>query len=450
MLEGLSNLISLDRSAAELLRDFVDILIVAFIVYRALLVLKGTRAMQMGIGVVAFGGLYGLAKYAQLATLISVLSWVASSAILIVVVIFQSDIRRALIRVGSKAWLTRGPDAQERVLDEVVAAATELARHRMGAIIALERDADVGEFVQSKGIDLDSLVTRELLVSLFIPESVNKTHDGAVLIRNHRIQRAGVFFQMPEEARIEDPTLGSRHRAAIGITERTDALVVVVSEERGTITLFFNTNSVLNLTTDGLRAALSGLFGRTTADPGWFARMTSFLGRRAEDDASPPSTDTASAEKRAKDRPSKTDKQDKPAASVKVGASKSIAGAKSIAASKSLSASKSIAKETAVKRQSTPPPSEAAARSSSTSKPNKQSGSFRAMKSSSDAKVDEKTPAAPRVSVPMPSSKEKSERDTDAGAAPEEEASPKPPPAVTKPMTPTELPSSTLRSGDDT
>ena len=110
MLEGLSNLISLDRSAAELLRDFIDILIVAFIVYRALLVLKGTRAMQMGIGVVAFGGLYGLAKYAQLATLISVLSWVASSAILIVVVIFQSDIRRALIRVGSKAWLTRGPD----------------------------------------------------------------------------------------------------------------------------------------------------------------------------------------------------------------------------------------------------------------------------------------------------------------------------------------------------
>ena len=292
MLEGLSNLISLDRSAAELLRDFIDILIVAFIVYRALLVLKGTRAMQMGIGVVAFGGLYGLAKYAQLATLISVLSWVASSAILIVVVIFQSDIRRALIRVGSKAWLTRGPDAQERVLDEVVAAATELARHRMGAIIALERDADVGEFVQSKGIDLDSLVTRELLVSLFIPESVNKTHDGAVLIRNHRIQRAGVFFQMPEEARIEDPTLGSRHRAAIGITERTDALVVVVSEERGTITLFFNTNSVLNLTADNLRAALSGLFGRATADPGWFARMTSMLGRRAADDASPPSTDS--------------------------------------------------------------------------------------------------------------------------------------------------------------
>ncbi|MEQ9320739.1 MAG: diadenylate cyclase [Polyangiaceae bacterium] len=449
MLEGLSNLISLDRSAAELLRDFIDILIVAFIVYRALLVLKGTRAMQMGIGVVAFGGLYGLAKYAQLATLISVLSWVASSAILIVVVIFQSDIRRALIRVGSKAWLTRGPDAQERVLDEVVAAATELARHRMGAIIALERDADVGEFVQSKGIDLDSLVTRELLVSLFIPESVNKTHDGAVLIRNHRIQRAGVFFQMPEEARIEDPTLGSRHRAAIGITERTDALVVVVSEERGTITLFFNTNSVLNLTADNLRAALSGLFGRATADPGWFARMTSMLGRRAADDASPPSTDSPDP------RPSKTDKADKSVgaskSTVKAGPSKAISASKSIAASKSISASKSIAKDPAVKRASQPPSTDKPTRASSSSgiKPSKQSGSFRAMKSSSDAKVEEKTPAALRVSVPMPTGKDK-EREADSGAEPTEEESPKAPPTVSKPMTPTELPSSTLRSGDDT
>jgi len=435
VLEGLSNLISLDRSPTELLRDFLDILIVAFIVYRALLVLKGTRAMQMGIGVVAFGGLYALAKYAQLATLLSVLGWVASSAILIVVVIFQSDIRRALIRVGSKAWLTRGPDAQERVLDEVVAAATELARHRMGAIIALERDADVGEFVQSKGIDLDSLVTRELLVSLFIPESVNKTHDGAVLIKNHRIQRAGVFFQMPEEARIEDPTLGSRHRAGIGITERTDALVVVVSEERGTITLFFNTNSVLNLTADGLRAALSGLFGRTTADPGWFARLTSFLGRRAADDASPPSTEPP--EKRAKERATKADKPEK------------VAASKSTAAK--VGSSKSMAKEPPLARSSRPPTADKTSRTSSSAvKPTKQSGSFRAMKSQADVKLEEKTPAPPRVSIPMPSGKDKEEREGDAEAESAEADSPKPPPSVSKPMTPTELPSSTLRSGDDT
>src|SRR5690606_3459223 len=148
VLEGLRHLVSLDRPFTEVLRDLADILIVTFIVYRALLVMKGTRAMQMGLGFLAFGLLYLGAKYLALATLMSVLSWLASSAILILVVVFQNDIRRALIRLGSKAWLTRGKDAQERLIEEVVAACTELARHRMGALICLERDANVLEFVK--------------------------------------------------------------------------------------------------------------------------------------------------------------------------------------------------------------------------------------------------------------------------------------------------------------
>ena len=263
MLEGLLHLFSPDRSPQEILRDLFDIFIVAFLMYRAMVVLKGTRAMQMGLGFVAFGLLYMLAKYAELATLMSVLSWLATSAILIVVVVFQNDIRRALIRVGSKAWFSRGRDAQLRVIDEIVAASTELARHRMGALICLERDANVLEFVTNDGIDMDSLVTRELLVSLFIPESVNKTHDGAVLVRDLRIARAGVFFPMPETTRVADPSLGSRHRAAIGITEETDAVVIVVSEERGTITLTFPNGMVQNVDGNALRQALLGLFGRS-------------------------------------------------------------------------------------------------------------------------------------------------------------------------------------------
>jgi uncharacterized protein (TIGR00159 family) len=261
MPEGLLHLFSA-RPIGEVVRDLFDIIIVAYIVYRTLLVLRGTRAMQMGIGLVIVALVYAAAKYLKLVTLVNLLSWLLSSIILIVVVIFQNDIRRALIRMGGKQWFSGAREQQSRVIDEVVAAATELARHRMGALIAFEQDANVLEFVKSEGIALESVVTRELLVSLFIPESVNKLHDGAVLIRDLKIARAGIFFPMPE-TKILDASLGSRHRAALGITEETDAVVVVVSEERGTISFCFSGNIVSNLDGQSLRHALLGLFGRS-------------------------------------------------------------------------------------------------------------------------------------------------------------------------------------------
>jgi uncharacterized protein (TIGR00159 family) len=262
MLEGLLRLFS-PRPALQVLRDLIDIVIVAYVVYRALLVLRGTRAMQMGLGLGIVFLVYLGAKLFRLTTLLNLLSWLLSSIILIVVVVFQNDIRRALIRVGGNAWFTAGREQQSRVIDEVVAAATELARHRMGAIICFEQDANVLEFVKSEGIPIDSVVTRELLVSTFVPESVNKLHDGAVLIRDLKIARAGVFFPMPE-TKILDASLGSRHRAALGITEETDAVVVVVSEERGTISFCFSGNIVSNLDGQSLRHALLGLFGRSS------------------------------------------------------------------------------------------------------------------------------------------------------------------------------------------
>src|SRR5262245_23399934 len=216
--------------------------------------------MAIGLGIVSL--VYLGAKLLKLATLLSLLSSLLSSIVLIVVVVFQNDIRRALIRMGGKAWFSGGREQQSRVIDEVVAAATELARHRMGAIIAFEQDANVLEFTKSEGIALESAVTRELLVSLFVPESVNKLHDGAVLIRDLKIARAGVFFPMPD-TKILDAQLGSRHRAALGITEETDAVVVVVSEERGTISCCFSGNIVSNLDGQSLRHALLGLFGRS-------------------------------------------------------------------------------------------------------------------------------------------------------------------------------------------
>src|SRR5580698_5958460 len=262
MFEGLLHLFA-RRSIALVLTDVADILLVTFVIYRALLVLRGTRAMQMVFGLAVIGLVYGVSKWADLTTLFSLLNALLSSIPLVIVVVFQNDIRRGLMRVGARAFLGGLARQQEsRVIDEVVSAATELARHRIGALIAFEQDANLDEFVVGQGTTVDASVQRELLVSLFLPESLNKLHDGAVVIRNLRIAKAGVFFPMPD-TKILDKSLGSRHRAAVGITEETDAVVVVVSEERGTISFCFNGNVVTNLDGASLRQALLGLFGQS-------------------------------------------------------------------------------------------------------------------------------------------------------------------------------------------
>ncbi len=206
MLEFLSRLFAA-RPIEQVLRDLVDIVIVAWVIYRALLVLRGTRAIQMAVGLGIVSLVYLGAKLLKLATLLSLLSSLLSSIVLIVVVVFQNDIRRALIRMGNTAWFSGGREQQSRVIDEVVAAATELARHRMGALIAFEQDANVLEFAKSEGIQLDSVVTRELLVSLFVPESVNKLHDGAVLIRDLKNRAGGCVLS---DARHQDPRRAAR------------------------------------------------------------------------------------------------------------------------------------------------------------------------------------------------------------------------------------------------
>jgi diadenylate cyclase len=265
MLEGLLHLFK-PRPWGDVVIDVVDIIVVAYLVYRALLVLRGTRAMQMGTGLGIIFLVYVAAKYAGFVTLYNLLSTLLSSIILVVIVVFQNDIRRGLMRVGAGTFFGRlGGQQETKVVDEVVAAATELARHRMGALICFEQDANLDEFVVGQGTIIDAAVQRDLLVSLFVPEGVNKLHDGAVVINNLRIAKAGVFFPMPEVKGAHanlDKSLGSRHRAALGITEETDAVVVVVSEERGTISFCFNGNIISNLDGASLRQALLGLFGK--------------------------------------------------------------------------------------------------------------------------------------------------------------------------------------------
>jgi diadenylate cyclase len=253
------------RALTELVRDAADLLITYYLIYRISLVLRGTRAVQIGLGLALLLVLYVVSKYFQLSTLFAILGTVLPSAILIIVVVFQEDIRRGLMRMGSGAWLGSGRYQEARVIDEVIAAATELARHRTGAIIAFEQDANLDEFVGShKGTEIDANVSQQLLVSLFLPEAMNKLHDGAVIIRDLRIAKAGVFFPFTQ-GRVIDESFGSRHRAALGITDETDAVLVVVSEERGSISFCFNGNIVSDLDGPRLRAALDGVFSPKTS-----------------------------------------------------------------------------------------------------------------------------------------------------------------------------------------
>ena len=250
-----------ERAWGGLLRDALDVAVVYYASYRGLLVLRGTRAMQIGAGLVILLASFAAARALELVTVTSILGTLFSSLLLIIVVVFQNDIRRGLQRIGSQAFLARfGRTFGNKVLDEVIEAATELARHRIGALIAFEQEANLDEFVgMHKGHAVDAAVTRELLVSIFVPEGINKLHDGAVIIRNLSIAKAGVFFPMPEQ-RIVDSSFGSRHRAALGITEETDAVVVVVSEERGNISFCFNGNIASNLDGPKLRIMLEAVF----------------------------------------------------------------------------------------------------------------------------------------------------------------------------------------------
>lgn len=239
----------------------LDIVVVATLVYRLLLLIRGTRALQMGVGLALVVLAYELSRRLGLLTLYSILDRLFEPIIVIIVVIFQGDIRRALMRFGGRAWWMPGTSEKATsAIEEVVKAATMLAQRRIGGLIVFERDAMLDEFIQ-RGTLLDSVASKELLYGLFIPSFENPLHDGAVVVRDGRVWQAGAFLPLTSNPDI-DQTLGSRHRAALGISEETDAVVLVVSEERGSISLVFNGNMVRDVDASSLRDALPGLLFR--------------------------------------------------------------------------------------------------------------------------------------------------------------------------------------------
>jgi diadenylate cyclase len=239
--------------------DIVDISIIAFISYQMINLVRGTRTAQMLIGFLIVLATYLASQYFELHTLNWLLSNFLASIILVIVIIFQPDIRRALTQVGAgRSFSAAERVAQGQVLEEIVRSAVLLASKRIGALIVFERDVNLSEYIEV-GTRIESKVTRELLQAIFLATS--PIHDGAVIIQQGRITAAGCFLPLTVNPNVSK-TLGTRHRAAIGLTEETDAVVVVVSEEEGKVSLVREGRIIRDLDAGTLRNTLQQLFAR--------------------------------------------------------------------------------------------------------------------------------------------------------------------------------------------
>ena len=254
--------------------DLLDVGIVAFVVYRILLLIKGTRAMQMLTGLGILGIAFFLSSTLELFTTHWLLSYFFDYLILIVIVLFQDDLRRALTHVGKNPFFSGASAEEEReMVDEIARAATRLAKERIGALIVLERETGLKNFIDT-GSQLDARVKSELLYSIFIPSS--PIHDGAAIITGGRIAAAGCFLPLSKDPNI-DKRYGTRHRAALGLTEDTDAIVVLVSEEAGEAHLVKNGRITTNLNEQELRQSLAALLDLSKTQVGLPRRMKGWI-----------------------------------------------------------------------------------------------------------------------------------------------------------------------------
>lgn len=239
--------------------DLLDIGLVAILIYELLLLIRGTRAAQMALSGGVIIGLYYLSRWLQLETVNWVIRNLAGYVVFAIIVLFQADIRRALAHFGRAPffrYFERASSADETI-EELVVAATSLAARRTGAIVVIERQIGMRNYIEG-GIPLDAMVTYDLIGSIFQPGS--PLHDGAAIIQGDRIAAAACFLPLSVNPRVSRD-LGTRHRAALGITEENDSVAVVVSEETGTISLVIGGDMERGLSADALRLRLRALLG---------------------------------------------------------------------------------------------------------------------------------------------------------------------------------------------
>lgn len=257
-------------------RDLIDITLVTVGIYWLLLLIQGTRAVQIVVGLIVLFALYLTSQLFQLATLELVLGNFLQWGIIIIIVLFQQDIRRGLARVGRGFFPSVAAREESQMLEELVRAAQTLAQRKVGALIVLERENHVGEQIET-GSALDASVSKDLLVSLFMPYS--PLHDGAAVVADGRIAYAGCI--LPLTLREDLPEgVGTRHRAAVGITEESDAVAVVVSEETRALSVVAAGVLAHGLDGAGLREVLRDLLAGGDAEKSRMAELAEQRSRK--------------------------------------------------------------------------------------------------------------------------------------------------------------------------
>jgi diadenylate cyclase len=215
------------------LTDVIDILLVAFLIYQLLLIIRGRRAAHVLVGLCILAAIYGAAVWVKLDVLRTILATLAPYTAIALIVMFQSELRRMLARLGRRPFLGISQLERREVAQEILLAITNLAQKKIGALIVVERKIGLRTFVES-GVNLDAAISRDLLCAIFHPGGA--LHDGAVIIQGDRIASAACFLPLTTNPMLVTE-LGTRHRAALGITEESDCFSVIVSEETGRISI---------------------------------------------------------------------------------------------------------------------------------------------------------------------------------------------------------------------
>lgn len=236
----------------------LDVLLVAIIIYQLLVLIRGTRAAPMLVGVAALALAFYFARIGELTTLNWLLSTLLPYAVFALIVVFQAEIRHALAGLGRKLYFNRSLSSEADAYDDVVLAANLFSQNQTGALIVIEREIGLRTYIES-GVVLDARLTYDLLATIFRPSA--PLHDGAVIVQSDRIAAAACFLPLSMNP-VLSTQLGTRHRAGIGITEETDAIAVIVSEETGAISLAVGGNIERDMTVEGLRERLSELLHR--------------------------------------------------------------------------------------------------------------------------------------------------------------------------------------------
>lgn len=253
-----------DITILRFLADIVDILLVTYVIYKLIMIIRGTKAVQLLKGISVILAVWLLSKLLQLHTLDWLMSQTVYYGILAILIIFQPELRRALEQLGRGRLFSRSavPEEEEIVksIEAIVKSTSYMAKRRIGALISIERETGLNDYIET-GIPLGSHLTSELLINIFIPNT--PLHDGAVIIKKNQVMAAACYLPLSESPFISKE-LGTRHRAALGISEVTDSITLVVSEETGAISLTKNGELYRNLDEENLRKLLEAELSTVT------------------------------------------------------------------------------------------------------------------------------------------------------------------------------------------